>query len=560
MRILRTTIGVVALIAIAVGLNFLVIRETLFTGPVVISLGIGIVAALLWALLHVALLAGAGTESAAAALKAIASSVFVLGICVMIYLFVRRADYSVDLTQEGRRDLAPQTIQVLESLTVPVGVTCVFVKSGEERVATSQDKTRRFLEQCSEYTDQLKIEIIDPAARPERIRELQLLGIEKSRVGTVLLKSEGRRRELPLSDIHARLEERDFTNALINVAQESPPIVYFLAGHGGRDLRDTDPETGGHQMLVLLAREGYGTKELLIDRDSPSIPEDCAVLIIMFTGGADGELRSYEIEALDRYIDDGGRVFIMTNVQYATENFSGREFMRPWLKNRFGINQNFDAAIHRVRDEPARVLLGPDFSRIGVFPNFKDDGKDFRGSFNRRHPITRLLDKEFYWNFIRTVTLDNPLPEGVTGWKLLRTTPDFWAETDIAAMLSGESPQTDPGEETGPLSVAVAAARRISDDPDGSKPEARIVVTGDADFTSNGEMIYAGNQDFILNSIAWLTEQEDLIAIRPMLKEQEPLVLTDREKRAVAWIASLGIVQLVIIFGILAAILRRRNA
>ena len=559
MRILRTAIGVVALIAIAVGLNFLVIRETLFTGPVVISLGIGVVAALLWALLHLALLAGAGTESAAAALKAIASSVFVLGICVMIYLFVRRADYSVDLTQEGRRDLAPQTIQVLESLTVPVDVTCIFIKSGEERIVTAQDKARRFLDQCREYTDALNVEFIDPIARPERVAELQILGLEKSLVGTVLLQSEGRRRELPLSDIHARLEERDFTNALINVAQANPPTVYFLAGHGGRDLRSPDPETGGQSLLVLLAREGYSTQELLVDPDSPSIPEDCAALVIMFTNGADGELRAHEIQALDDYIDDGGRVFIMTNVQYAPEGFAGREFMRPWLKNRFGINQNFDAAI-RLQKEPTKVLLVPNFSLLGAFPNFEDKQEDFRGSFNQRHPITRLLDKTFYWNFIRTVTLDQNLPEGVTGWKLLRTAPDFWAETDIPSLLDGTPIQKDADEMTGPLTIAVAAARRAPDDPDGLTPEARIAVFGDADFTSNASLRLAGNQDLFLNSIAWLTEQEDLIAIRPMLKEQEPLVLTDREKRAVAWIASLGIVQVVILLGIFAALLRRRNA
>jgi hypothetical protein len=62
----------------------------------------------------------------------------------------------------------------------------------------------------------------------------------------------------------------------------------------------------------------------------------------------------------------------------------------------------------------------------------------------------------------------------------------------------------------------------------------------------------------LLNSVAWLTEKEDLIAIRPMGGLEQPLVLTPRQERIIAWVASLSVVQGIALAGVGVYLWRRR--
>ena len=48
-----------------------------------------------------------------------------------------------------------------------------------------------------------------------------------------------------------------------------------------------------------------------------------------------------------------------------------------------------------------------------------------------------------------------------------------------------------------------------------AEPETRIVVIGDSDFAANGALGIQGNRDLFLNTVGWLSQQENLIAIRP---------------------------------------------
>ena len=58
------------------------------------------------------------------------------------------------------------------------------------------------------------------------------------------------------------------------------------------------------------------------------------------------------------------------------------------------------------------------------------------------------------------------------------------------------------------------------------KPESRVVVIGDSDFPTNSVLGVQGNRDFFLNTVNWLAQQENLIAIRPREPEDRRLTLT----------------------------------
>lgn len=64
-----------------------------------------------------------------------------------------------------------------------------------------------------------------------------------------------------------------------------------------------------------------------------------------------------------------------------------------------------------------------------------------------------------------------------------------------------------------------------------------MVAIGDADFASNALLGFQGNQDFFLNTVAWLAQDADLISIRPKEPEDQRLFLTRTQQRLVSLLA-----------------------
>ena len=149
---------------------------------------------------------------------------------------------------------------------------------------------------------------------------------------------------------------------------------------------------------------------------------------------------------------------------------------------------------------------------------------------------------------------------GVAGTELLRSTPDFWAETDTEKLLTTGKARLNEGERKGPIPVAVAVTQKVPviGSPKG-RTDTRVVVVGDSDFTSNTQVVVPGNLNFVLNVFAWMNESEDLIAIRPTGREAVPLVLTDTQRRAAAWVGVMLMVQIVAAVGAVVFLLRRKH-
>jgi ABC-type uncharacterized transport system involved in gliding motility auxiliary subunit len=557
-RTLRNLTGVVALLLFVVGVNALLLQETL-TAPVVAGPLIGaVVLGVVWFGLWIATTARRDRGTGGGPLNAVVASVFVLGICGMAYAFVARAGGSWDLTQEGRTELAPQTVQVLESLTETVEVVCFFVKAGDDRARIAQDKTRRFLERCQEHTEQLQVLFVDPQAEPQQVKKYQAIGVQRSQVGSVVIASGARQREIPLSDVSARLEERDFTNALINVARETKPKVYFLMGHGGWDVESEDPQTGAQTFAALLASQSYDLLQMTLGPDSAAVPADCDVLVI---NGFTDDLREYEVEAIDAYLAGGGRLLLLINPLVAANNpgVTTVERLRPWLEQRLGVRLPTDVLVSKETGG-VQIAFLPDFSIFEEFVDPMDGIARFRGSYNADHPITAPLDKSIALSLVRTVEPVEQPPAGVSHTILLRSTPGCWAETDLDAIMNQRQISMNPGEAQGPnaaaMSVTVQAEVNTSD---GSRPrEGRAVVIGNAYLTTNEYMMFGGAQDLVLNTMAWLTASEERIGIRASVGAEEPIILTLAQQRTIAWVASLGSVQAIALVGAAVLLWRRR--
>ena len=101
----------------------------------------------------------------------------------------------------------------------------------------------------------------------------------------------------------------------------------------------------------------------------------------------------------------------------------------------------------------------------------------------------------------------------------------------------------DDDDKKGPVSLAAAVSAPASaTPPPPAEPRRRtatrrsrskrgIVAIGDSDFASNGALGVQGNRDLFLNTINWLAQQENLIAIRPRDPEDRRITLTADQER-----------------------------
>jgi ABC-type uncharacterized transport system involved in gliding motility auxiliary subunit len=553
---IRTLTGIASVLCIAFSLNMLVWQQDSFAAAVWGALLLGLVLGAAWLALAVLGLAGsAGWEGwAAGGVNAALSSLFFLGICIVLYVFFSKWDASWDLTQEGRRDLAPQTIQVLQTMNREVEVLCLFLRLDDELVWIARDKTIRFIEECQKHTGLLKYEEIDPQIERPRLEALGLTHV--STQGTVVIKSGGRQRIITLSGGSPRLEERDFTNALINVLRDSDVHVGFLTGHEERDPGDTDPKTGGSALGNLLLGESYKIGRVAIQISAPEVPRDLDILVINNPGG---DLHPVEIKAIDEYLEDGGRLLVLlepwTNVSAALGH---GEQLRPWLEERYGIRVGSDVLLSKDREKPWQLELRNDDK---PFENTDEGFMQYNGSFHKEHAITNDFDQLLLLGSVRSVSAAPKIPEGVAVTELIRSTPDYWGESDVAALKDKGEAVQNTEEEKGPLSVAAAAVRQTGTiDETGQPVRSRVVVVGDADFVTNGQLMteVQGNLNLMLNTFAWLSEREDLIAIRPTGKIDQAIVLSEGEKRAIVWVSTLLTLQLVVAAGMVVYILRRK--
>jgi ABC-type uncharacterized transport system involved in gliding motility auxiliary subunit len=129
------------------------------------------------------------------------------------------------------------------------------------------------------------------------------------------------------------------------------------------------------------------------------------------------------------------------------------------------------------------------------------------------HEITRDLNRfQSFFPFARSVTIA-PVDAPTTSVSpLLTTSPNSWAETDLA---STQLEYHEGVDQSGPINIGAAAEE--------SDSGMRLVVLGNSSFAANQSISpQVANLDLFMNAVNWLAEEEELISIRP----KEP---TDRQ-------------------------------
>jgi ABC-type uncharacterized transport system involved in gliding motility auxiliary subunit len=438
---------------------------------------------------------------------AAASIVIVLGILVAINWLGTRQNKRWDLTKSGEFTLSDQTMNILRSLDAPLKITA-FEKSQE---------MARFKDRLPEYgfaSKQVSVDYVDPDVKPAVARQYQVQSY-----GTVVFEHKGRT-ERVVGDT-----EQDLTNSIIKVVSGAKRTVYFLQGHGERDPNSTE-RPGFAVIKGALERENHGVERLPLIQ-AGAVPDGASALVV---AGPTSDLLPPEQAAIEAYLAKGGKLLLMmdppaSNAAPSLPAFEG-------LAAHWGANLGRDVVV--------------DASGLGQLIG---SGYDTPVSVSYPpHPITERFDTLTAFPLARSVTI-GPGAGGVTAQPIVETGERSWAETDIDSVAAKEGPKLDEakGDRRGPIVVGAAASQAVKA-PEPAKPEApapadtkppeiRVVVMGDSDFASNAAINISGNRDFFMNIVGWLSQQENLIAIRPREAGDSRLTLTSDQAQRIAWFA-----------------------
>jgi ABC-type uncharacterized transport system involved in gliding motility auxiliary subunit len=450
---------------------------------------------------------------------AVASILVVLGILVAINYLSTRHNKRWDLTAAHQFSLSDQTKKVLQDLKEPVKI----------RVFARSDEFQKFRDRLDEYayqSKQVSTEYIDPEKRPGLAQQYGVTSL-----GTVVLDYKGRNEKVTSDG------EQELTNALIKVIQGRQPKVYFTQGHGEKDTAGA--ERGGYNGIAAGLTSGNFVVEKVVLAQQGGVPGDADVLII---AGPKTDFLGPELDAVKAYLAKGGKALLLLDpvLKLDQPQPAGLQgLLKDW-----GIDAGNDVVL--------------DVSGMGRLIG-TDESVPVAASYPA-HPITENFNLLTAYPLARSMS---PIEGGVNGHtaqKIVETSKSSWAETDLKSLTGGQPAKQDGADKPGPVALASAVsapAAATAPPKDATKAgetpkpaETRLVAFGDSDFASNGALGVSGNRDLFLNTVNWLAQQENLIAIRPRDPEDRRITLTADQERRIFYLTVLIVPGLILLAGV----------
>jgi len=436
-------------------------------------------------------------------------TVVVLAVVVLLYSLAMQHNQRFDVTQAKRFTLADQSIKLLQSLTYPIKIIGFYSLAERERETFTD-----LLKQYAQHTDKISYEVVDPDRQPAMAKQYDI-----SAYNTVVVEGNGKKEKI------LRLEETALTNAILKVTRTTKKIVYFITGHGEPALTDSD-RNGYSVAKQALEEQNYTVQELVLARQT-QVPDDAAVVIL---AGPRQDLLDSELEALRTYLGHGGPLLVLID----PETVPG---LVAFIK-RYGLEIGNDVVIET---NPLGRLVGGDYLMPVVMTY-------------ERHAITKELGNVMtMFPLVRSVQVAKDLPPGITAQGLAMTSAESWAETDLKALREGRTAFDAESDRRGPITIAAVATINTGNtatssssgsaestdqpEPEKSTHAARLVVVGDSEFANNSLFSVQGNGNLFLNTVSWLAEEEDLIAIRPRKGGGSgPVLLTAAQAPLIFWL------------------------
>ena len=399
---------------------------------------------------------------------------------VVVNVLADRFNKSYDATSNKRYSLSNQTAKIVKSLQQDATIT-YFDQSTRFR------EGKDLLDQYANLSPKVRVEYVDPDKSPQEAREAGIRNF-----GTAVVRIGSRKEEAK------SMTEEGITGAFIRDLKSNTRTVCFVSDSGEHQLESTDREGLSH-FKDLLAKDNYESKTIDLLQKA-EVPSECTTIVLA------GPTRNYEqpeVDAIKRYVESGGRALFLLDAPLKTgrleiaDNDALAEVFQGW-----GVTVHKDLILD-LNPIGQIVGLGPQVALVSSYASqpIVNEMKGMATGF----PLSRSLE-------IRNT-------DKTTVEKLFDSSGTSLATTDLSSSAVSVN---DPKNKKGPLTIAAAGTYRT----DKENSQGRFVVVGSSSWVANSFINFNGNNDLALNSINWLSSDEDLISIRPKEREERRITMT----------------------------------
>ena len=256
------------------------------------------------------------------------SILITLVFCASLAYLSTRFKGSMDITEERINSLAPQTVQLLKSLDQDMRLI-VFYKGGSGN--QKKELVKKNLTLLKQTSSKIKDRYYDAHLKNKLSQEyLNEISNKESEDIFVFVEYKGKKVlvEFPF-------DEEKLTAAMIKTTRRQEKIVYFLSGHGERDISNREGE-GISEFKEALIRSSFQVKTWSFVTEG-ALPGDVSALVIA------GPQRPYlekEVQWLEEYLGKGGRIFMALDPD--------KDHNLKALLKKFGVNYTSHYIMDRI--------------------------------------------------------------------------------------------------------------------------------------------------------------------------------------------------------------------
>ncbi len=430
---------------------------------------------------------------------------------VIVNILANRYTKSYDGTSNKRYSLSEQTAKIVKGLKD--NATILYFDQG-----TRFQHAKDLLDEYASLSPKVHVDYIDPDKNPQQAREE---GIKN--YGTALVQVGDRKEEAK------SMTEEGVTGALIRVLKNKTRTVCFVAGSGEHQIDDSD-RNGYSDFKQLVGKDNYEAKSIDLLQKA-EVPSDCTTLVI---GGPTRDYQQPEVDAIKKYVEDGGRVLFMLDPPLKigrsdiAENDALTNLLQTW-----GVTM----------DKNLILDLNPIGQLAGLGPQVA-----LVTSYESQPIVNGMKGTATGFPLSRSIQIKNG--DKTTVQKLFDSSTTSLATTNL------NSPAIDPNDpknKKGPMTIAAAGTYNTGK----QDSQGRFVIVGSSSWAANSFIKFNGNSDLALNTIDWLASDEDLISIRPKQEEDRRITMTNAQLSLVR-ITSQFLLPLVVVFAGVSVWWRRR--
>jgi ABC-type uncharacterized transport system involved in gliding motility auxiliary subunit len=404
----------------------------------------------------------------------------VLAVIVVANYLGNRYDKSYDGTANKRYSLSEQTTKIVKELKQPATIT-YFDQS------TRFSKAKDLLDEYSSLSPKVHVEMVDPDKKPQLAREAGI-----TNYGTALVQVGDRKEQA------RTFNEEGITGAFIRDLKNTTRTVCFVTGSGEHQIDNSD-RNGFSDFKTLLSKDEYQAKSINL-LEKAQVPGDCTALVV---AGPTSDYQQPEVDAIKNYVQTGGRALFMLDppLKIGHNEIADNDALTTLLQS-WGVTPEKNLILDM---NPIGQLagVGPQVALVAQYDS---------------HPIVSEM-KGTATGFPLARSLETKNTDKTTVSKLFDSSDSSVATTNLS---SAEVNPNDPKNQKGPLTLAAAGTYKTGKPND----EGRFVVVGTSSWAANSFLNFNGNRDLALNTMNWLSSDEDLISIRPKEEDDRRITMT----------------------------------